>query len=442
MTRDFSPPEPAAEEPVTPSELERSSARLYVLAEVSHAFATVATDYDSLLEKIARTTAELIGDGCQVTLLDSDGESLVNAANAHRDPGLEADYRGYLAGVGVPKLSSAAVSAVVARTGTAKLVPAIDPATLVAQADQALKPLVARLNVHSFAVVPIRARGAVIGTISIMRSGPGRGYTVDDLTLLEDLAGRAGLAIENARLYGELERRVRQRTAELETANEELEAFSSSVAHDLRAPLRWIDGFAQALLEDQGERLDEQGRDHLDRIRRASQRMGVLIDDLLSLSRISRTPIERQRIDLGALAVAVIDNLRQHDPDRQVRLEVAPGLVTRGDPALVPILLENLLSNAWKFSARRPQATIELGRTQTATGTAFYVRDDGAGFDMSRAGKLFQPFQRLHGTDEFEGTGVGLATVHRIVTRHGGRIWAEAKPGAGATFLFTLGEDR
>jgi signal transduction histidine kinase len=410
-----------------------------VLAEVSNAFATVATDYDSLLEKIVRTAADLVGDGCNVTLLDAAGENLVNAANAHRDPTLEADYRSYLAGMGVSAVSSASVAATVARTGIAKLVPAIDPATLVAQTDPILEPLVARLNVHSFAVVPIRARGTIIGTLSLMRSGPGRGYTFDDLTLLQDLADRAGLAIENARLYGELERRVQQRTAELELANEGLEAFSSAVAHDLRAPLRWIDGFAQALLEDQGARLDEQGRHQLDRIRQASQRMATLVDDLLSLGRISRAPVVCARVDLGEIAAEIVAELRQRDRGRRVTVEITPGLEAHADPALARIALQNLLGNAWKFTGKKPEARIQLGQAPSATGPAFFVRDDGAGFDMAYAGKLFQPFQRLHGAAEFEGTGVGLATVHRIVSRHGGRIWAEGAPGAGATFFFTLG---
>jgi light-regulated signal transduction histidine kinase (bacteriophytochrome) len=341
--------------------------------------------------------------------------------------------------MGVSTLTSASVSATVARTGIAKLVPAIEPATLVAQTDESLKPLVARLNVHSFAVVPIRARQTTIGTLSLMRSGPGRGYSFEDLTLLQDLADRAGLAIENARLYGELERRVRQRTAELELANEGLEAFSSSVAHDLRAPLRWIDGFAQALLEDQGERLDEQGRHQLDRIRQASQRMAMLVDDLLSLSRISRAPVVRERIDLGVIGAEILAELRQRDRSRQVTVEISPGLEANADPALVAITLQNLLGNAWKFTAKHAEARIQLGRTSTATGPAFFVRDDGAGFDMAYAPKLFQPFQRLHGVAEFEGTGIGLATVHRIVSRHGGRIWGEGAPGKGATFYFTLG---
>ena len=415
----------------------RSTARLHVLAEMSQAFAMVATDLDLLLEKIARTTADLVGDGCLVTLIDEDGETLENAANAHRDPALEADYRAFLAGFGVSRLASASVSAQVARSGVAKLVRSVEPATLVAQADDALKPLVARLDVHSFVVVPIRARQTVIGTLSLLRSGPDRGYTAEDLVMLQDVADRAGLAIENARLYRDLERRVRQRTAELEAANEALEAFSYSVAHDLSAPLRTIGGFAEALLEEQGSRLDEQGHSYLNRIRNASRRMSLLIDDLLALAQIPRASLQRQRVDLGALGAGIIEDLRQRHPGRAVTVEIAPGLEAEVDPTLATIALENLLGNAWKFTSKQPQARIELGRSKEGV---YFVRDDGVGFDPVHAPKLFQPFQRLHSRSEYEGTGVGLATVHRIVSRHGGRIWVEAAPGAGATFHFTFGE--
>jgi signal transduction histidine kinase len=412
----------------------RSSARLHVLAEMSHAFAMVATDYRLLLEKIARTSADLVGDGCLVTLLGPDGHTLFNAANAHREPTLEADYRAFLDGLGISKLTSASVSAQVARSGVPKLVRSIDPASLVEQADEKLKPLVARLDVHSFVVVPIRARQTVIGTLSLLRSGPDRGYTAEDLTMMQDVADRAGLAIENARLYGDLERRVLERTKELEAVNKELEAFSYSVAHDLSAPLRAIKGFADILVEDQGPRLDEQGRSYLGRIRNAGQRMSELIDDLLELAQIARVPLTREPVDLTAVATAAIEELRQRDPERVVTFDVPPGLQAQADGTLVRVALENLLANAWKFTSKRPHATIQLGR---ASG-AFFVRDDGVGFDMSQAGDLFEPFRRMHARSDFEGTGVGLATVHRIVARHGGRIWAESAPGAGATFHFTL----
>jgi signal transduction histidine kinase len=415
----------------------RSTARLHVLAEISQAFAVVATDQALLLEKIARVTADLVGDGCLVTLIDADGETLVNAANAHREPALEAAYRAFLTGVGVSKVTSASVSAEVVRSGMARLVRSIEPSQVVARADDKLKPLVAQINVHSFVVVPIRARQAIIGTLSLFRSGPDRGYTAEDLTMMQDVADRAGLAIENARLYGELERRVQQRTTELQAANKELEAFSYSVAHDLSAPLRAMRGFAEALLEEQGGQLDERGRAYLDRIHKASQRMSALIDKLLDLAQLARRPLRRQSLDLSAIGAAAIEELRQRHPERAVTFEVAPGLQAQADPTLVTVALENLLANAWKFTSKRPHATIQLGR---AEGGAFFVRDDGVGFDMTQAKDLFQPFARLHSRSDFEGNGIGLATVQRVVERHGGQIRAESAPGAGATFYFTLGE--
>ncbi|HKC39091.1 MAG TPA: ATP-binding protein, partial [Gemmatimonadales bacterium] len=350
------------------------------------------------------------------------------------------DYASYLAGVRLPKSTSSAVSAVVARTGEPKLVSEIDPATVVAQSDEALKPLVARLNVHSFAVVPIRARGVIIGTLSMVRSGPGRGYTADDLTLLQDLADRAGLAIANARLYDDLERRVRLRTADLELVNEELEAFSYSVSHDLRAPLRAIDGFSQALLDDHASQLDEQGREYLGRVRGATHRMTQLIDDLLSLARITRAQLKRERVDVTDVARKILTELGTCDRQRQVATSVADDLVVQADPRLITVMLENLLGNAWKFTAKRERATIDVGTEVRGAETVYFVRDNGAGFAMDHATKLFAPFQRLHAASEFEGTGIGLAIVNRVVMRHGGRVWADAALDQGATFFFMLGK--
>jgi PAS domain S-box-containing protein len=221
--------------------------------------------------------------------------------------------------------------------------------------------------------------------------------------------------------------------------NKELEAFSYSVSHDLRAPLRAIDGFSQVLLEDYAQKLDEQGRAHLGRIRKASQRMAQLIDDLLALSRINRTELRHAPVDLSAIAREVAAELGEREPARGIAWEIAPGLVAHGDPHLLRIALGNLLENAWKFTRGRPRASIALGARDGGGERVFFVRDDGVGFDMAYASKLFSPFQRLHPQAEFEGTGIGLVTVQRIVHRHGGRIWAESAVGQGATFLFTIG---
>jgi signal transduction histidine kinase len=239
-----------------------------------------------------------------------------------------------------------------------------------------------------------------------------------------------------------LEARVAQRTQELTYANQELESFSYSVSHDLRAPLRAIDGFSQALLEDEGERLSAQGRQLLQRLRAAATRMGQLIDDLLQLSRVGRSEMRRERVDLSALAHHVAEELQRSEPGRDVRFDIAEGLEAQGDARLLRVALENLLGNAWKFTSRCPTARIELFAENREGRPLYTVRDNGVGFNMAYAGKLFSPFQRLHKATDFPGTGIGLATVQRIVHRHGGSIEAEAGPGTGATFRFTLGEAR
>jgi two-component system sensor histidine kinase/response regulator len=229
---------------------------------------------------------------------------------------------------------------------------------------------------------------------------------------------------------------------DLEQKNRELETFSYTVSHDLRAPLRRIESFAKALSETQADRLDDEGRRYLSRIRTSSQEMAQLIDDVLYLSRVTRAELRRQEVDLSALARAIIERLREAEPDRKVDVRIRPGLTTVGDGQLLRIALDNLLENAWKFSARQPEARIEFGVTHLPGEPAYFIRDNGAGFDMSYAGRLFTPFQRLHLSSEFPGTGVGLATVQRIIYRHGGRIWAEGGVGQGATFHFTLGRAR
>lgn len=226
--------------------------------------------------------------------------------------------------------------------------------------------------------------------------------------------------------------------AQLAAANRDLESFAYSVSHDLRAPLRSIDGFAEMLAQESGDRLDPDGRDHLQRIRAASQRMGHLIDALLDLSRLSRAEMRRERVDLSLLARAVSDDLLKAEPARRVEVRVADGAVAQGDERLLRVLLQNLIGNAWKFTRGRPVAHIEFGKAQKDGRTSYFVRDDGAGFEMAYVHKLFGPFQRLHSAGDFEGTGIGLATVARIVQRHGGRVWAEGAVDRGATFFFSL----
>ncbi len=229
-----------------------------------------------------------------------------------------------------------------------------------------------------------------------------------------------------------------QRALALEAANKELESFSYSVSHDLRAPLRAINGFAQALIEDCASTLDDEGKNYLRRVCAASKHMGELIDDLLSLSRVTRAELQRETVDLSALASSIAAELKQTDPQRAVDFVISPGLLTEGDGGLLRVALQNLIQNAWKFTATQPRAKIEFGLANQNGKSSYFVRDNGAGFDMDYADKLFGPFQRLHSTSEFEGTGIGLATVQRIVRRHGGRVWAEGELNRGATFYFSL----
>lgn len=261
-------------------------------------------------------------------------------------------------------------------------------------------------------------------------------------TLAQDIDKLARAEKEIQQLNMDLEQRVEERTAQLEAVNQELESFSYSVSHDLRAPLRSIDGFSQALLEDYGDRLDHEGVDHLRRVRRAAQRMGSLIDDILRLARVTRTDMTPRAIDLSALAHEVIEDLHKHKWSARAKPVVQPGLMTYGDAALVRVVLENLIDNAWKYSSKAPVSKIEIGSTRQNGLQVFFVRDNGVGFDMAFVSKLFGAFQRLHTEQEFPGTGIGLTTVQRIVHRHGGRVWAESAPGAGATFYFTFGTSR
>ncbi len=297
--------------------------------------------------------------------------------------------------------------------------------------------------------VPMVAHGQTLGLLEV-QSYRENAYSEADAVLLGPAANQIGLAIVNARLFSDLQaerdllaQRVRERTAELMAANRELEAFVYSVSHDLRAPLRALDGFSEALLSRCQAQLDEEGRHYVERIQAASQRMGQLINDLLALSRVTRHEMVYQTVDLTALAREVAADLQAQDPHRAVELVIAEGMVAYGDAPLLRILLENLLGNAWKFTAKADHAVIEVGMLkesgeQEDASRVYFVRDNGVGFDMAYADKLFTPFQRLHSMHEFPGTGIGLATVQRIVARHGGRVWAEAAVNQGATFYFTL----
>ena len=319
-----------------------------------------------------------------------------------------------------------------------------------------LPSILAHTSTTAALAEPLLYRDRLLGVLALNNRGTSRRFTDRDAEFLRLFAAQAAIAIENARLYEQvrrhaedLERKVEERTrefqeanAELRAANADLEAFSYSVSHDLRTPLLAIDGFCRLLARKYGSALDAPGQEYLQRVRGGVQRMEELVDALLGLARVGREPLHRESVDLGALAGAILGELRLATRRRAVEVRIQDGLVVQGDARLLRRLLENLLGNAWKFTARTRQPCIEVGSLPGATEPAVYfVRDNGAGFDMAEADKLFQLFQRLHG-EEFPGTGIGLATVQRIVQRHGGRIWAEGVVDKGATFFFTVGAAR
>ncbi len=304
---------------------------------------------------------------------------------------------------------------------------------------------VLQFGLRSILATPLIVRGKTTGVLYVDNKVKTAVFTENELALLNTFSGQAAVAIENARLFEalqrhniELEKRVEERAIQISAVNQELETFSYSVAHDLRAPLRAINGYSQILLEDYQKQLDTSGRSILDNILLSAKRMQRLIDDLLTLSRLARAEMERETVDLSTMAHTIAKEFTQNEPERKVNWSIAPGIQVQGDPQLLRTVMENLLGNAWKFTGKQPLALIEFGKKESLTETVYWIRDNGAGFNQNYAQRLFGPFQRLHTDAEFPGIGIGLASVKRIIQRHGGRIWAESTIDDGATFFFTL----
>jgi signal transduction histidine kinase len=406
---------------------------LTVISETARAFADTETDYEAMLRQVAERTAIATHDSCMIALVSEDGQWLEPVAFHDPDPEVAAVFEGVL---GSRIRVGDHGSGLVAKTGQPMMIP-LDATQLRALVPPQLVEPLERLDPRSVLIIPLIVRGTVIGTMSLARYGTREPHDDVDRQMIDDLAARSALAIENARLYRDLEARVATRTAELQAAHRELETFSYSVSHDLRAPLRAIDGFAKILVEDHGDQLDVEARRVLGVISSNAAKMGVLIDALLAFSRVGRMAIEHEAVDMRALARSAADEVTSVENNRSIDIEIGELPAVPCNSQLLRQVWVHLLSNAVKFTRTRDRAIIGVDGSRVDNEVVYTIQDNGIGFDMKYAGKLFGVFQRLHDS-QFEGIGVGLALVQRIVHRHGGRVWARSAADKGATFSFAL----
>jgi len=444
-------------ERVARSEAETNADKLAFLAEASTVLAS-SLDYHTNLMTVAKLAVNRLADWCAVDVVD-EADGFHRVALVHRDP-----QRAEWAREFQKKFSTNAGAphgvAHVMRTGKAKIYTDIPDSMLIALAQDAEHfKILQELGLASAMVVPLIARGRTLGVITLASENPAHRYTDSDLHFAEELARRAALGIDNSRLYSdaqnalrevqsktkeiqrlnsELEQRVKERTSELEMMVKELEAFTYSISDDMRGPLRAIDGFSRVLMEEYPDKMDVEGKRLLNIIRSNAQSLNELIDGLLSFSHLGRRPLDQTDIDMEELAKTVFNEVQDVNQERRVPVKLRALPSAFGDPAMIRQVLYNLVSNAFKFTRRKPNPTIEIGFQESGNQNVYYVRDNGVGFDMQYSAKLFGVFQRLHSVDDFEGSGVGLALVQRIVSRHSGRVWADGKVDEGATVYFSL----
>ncbi|MBK9265798.1 MAG: PAS domain-containing protein [Polyangiaceae bacterium] len=420
------------------------------LAEASEVLGA-SLDYQTTLASIARLAVPRLADWASVDMVAADG-SIQKLATEHIDPS-KVQYSWELTRRYPIDPNGPAGAPAVIRTRKSEMVPEIPDEMLVAvsQDEEALQ-IIRTLGLKSLICVPMVARDRVLGAISLVFAESGRRYDKRYLVMAEELGRRAAQAVDNAMLYRDaqdaaaqvralnedLENRVEVRTAQLQEANRELESFSHAVSHDLRAPIRHIGGFADMLMRKAGPELNEAGQRYVRIIQDAAKLAGKLIDDLLAFSKMSRTELRASKVSVERLVADAQHELSPDIEGRTIEWQVAPLPEVSGDPAMLRLVVRNLLSNALKYTRQREDARIEIGCTEEGSDYHFYVRDNGVGFDMRYAHKLFGVFQRLHSAEEFEGNGIGLALVQRVVYRHGGRCWAEGELDRGATFHFTL----